>query len=342
MAAAPGQECAAVAIGAPVPRVTLCTPFAHPHPPAPTATTGALPVLTWGSVLPAWLALLRQYLALSPFSRLNPAGVRDCLELTATLLRERGFTVVHHPNPSPDGAGVLIASRAPRGGNPHTIGLFAHVDVENVRPSQVSAWKSASPLLPELLADGRYYCRGIADNLGPFLARVLAFSASDAHSAGIVWVIQGEEETGSEFAHSLLPGLKVSTPELGSVMLWIEETGYFTEDGTQRVLCMHAQLSQAADPAQLPSSHFPVVQSALAALASQAGSRKIIVQERYLNKSFGSNRCPCLAHLLDGNVPYLSFGINDVLSCIHAVDESVPASILDVAFEQFKAVVAVQ
>jgi len=298
--------------------------------------------LTWGNVLPAWLALLKQYLALGPFSRINPSGVRSALDLTATLLKERGFAVVHHPNPSPDGAGVIIAMRAPRGGNPYTMGLFAHVDVENVRPSQANSWKSANPLLPELLSDGRYYCRGIADNLGPFLARLLTFSASDALSAGIVWVIQGEEETGSEFAHSILPGLKATMPELDSVMLWIEETGYFTEDGTQRVLCMHGQLSDAADPAQLPTSQLPVVEYALATLASKADSHRVVVQQRYLNKSFGSNRCPCLAHLLDGSVPYLSFGINDVLSCIHAVDESVPAAILEVAFEQFKAVVAVK
>jgi hypothetical protein len=42
--------------------------------------------------------------------------------------------------------------------------------------------------------------------------------------------------------------------------------------------------------------------------------------------------------LIDGSVPYLSFGINDVHSMIHDIDESVPAKTLPIAFAQFKAV----
>jgi hypothetical protein len=289
----------------------------------------------WDAILPAWLALLTEFLSRRPFSRINPEGVRSCLTLTSELLTERGFKVAHHANPSPDGAGILIACREPRGGCAHTVGLFAHVDVENVRPSQLAAWKSQDPLVPELLS-GRYYCRGIADNLGPFLARLLAFRASDECSAGVVWVIQGEEETGSHFAHTILPTLRAS-PELASVMLWIEETGYFLADGAQRVLCMHGQLEEQLDSAAPLVSSLPIVDFVLRQLAAHAGDRRTVIQQRFLNKSFGSNRCPCIEHLIDGRVPYMSFGINDVLSCIHDTDESVPVGTLGVAFEQFKA-----
>ena len=159
----------------------------------------------WVDVEPEWLRLLSQFLALRPFSRVNPAGASDALALLASLLRARGFAVAHHANPSPDGSGVLVATRPPRGGVPHTMGLFGHVDVENVVPRK--AWRTANPLVPELL-DGRWYARGVGDNLGPLLARLLAFRDTDETSAGVVWVIQAEEETGSPFAHALLPSLK--------------------------------------------------------------------------------------------------------------------------------------
>ncbi len=292
----------------------------------------------WSDVLPGWLSLLKEFLTLKPFSRTNPEGVRRCLALTSALLAARGFAVDHYENPSPDGAGILIASRAPRGRGTFTVGMFGHVDIENVRPSQLGKWKSSNPLEPELLSDGRYYCRGIADNLGPLLARILSFRASDTRSSGVVWVIQGEEETGSHFAHSILPALKKTSHVFDPVMLWIEETGYFTSDGTQRVLAMHGRLNFSVEP---PESSLAVVDFALRALSSNAGDHKIAIFERFLNKSFGSNRCPCLEHLVDGSVPYISFGMNDVLSCIHDIDESVPAKFLVVAFEQFNAVTSV-
>lgn len=286
--------------------------------------------LAWSDVQAQWLALLAHALAQAPYSgggAAGAAGVRSVLTFTSSLLLARGFTVEHHPDDAPNGVGLLIATRAPRGGCPHTVGLFGHVDVEAVEACV--PWASADSRVPELL-DGRWYCRGIADNLGPLLARVLAFRADDARSAGVVWVIQGEEEIGSPFAHAVLPALKASV--CSGVMLWVEETGYFTADGAQRILTMH--------DAQGDAARQPIVDFALHALAAHAGGRAASVSKRFLNKSFGSNRCPCIAHLVDGSVPYISFGINDVRSRIHDVNESVPADTLSLAFEQFKAVLS--
>jgi acetylornithine deacetylase/succinyl-diaminopimelate desuccinylase-like protein len=300
-------------------------------------STSATP-LAWSAVLPDWLGLLSRFLSLRPFSRENAAGVRAALELLAQLLIERGFTVEQYPNPSPEGAGILVASRAPRGRCTRTVGLFAHVDVEDVTPGE--AWQSADPLQPQLRPDGRYYCRGIADNLGPLLARLLAFRVDDSECAGVVWVVQGEEEIGSPFAHAELPAIKAAGA-FARVDLWIEETGYFTADGTQRVLTMHRGVSAAAAAAAAAEGSTaspPAIELALRALATNAAGREMAIQERFLNKSFGSNCCPCIAHLVDGSIPYLSFGINDVHSMIHDIDESVRAETLPIAFEQFKAV----
>jgi hypothetical protein len=285
----------------------------------------------WGEMLPLWLTLLAQFLALRPFSRCNSAGVREGQVLLASLLIERGFTVEDHPNPSPGGAGVIVARRPPRGSCARTIGMFGHVDVEDVTPGE--AWRTPSALMPALL-HGRYFCRGIADNLGPLLARVLAFRAEDEVSAGVVWVIQGEEEVGSPFAHALLPALKVEG-KFDGIDLWVEETGYFTLDGVQRVLAMHAH---RPGPAEGGETLLPIVDFALRALEANASGHTREVVRRFLNKSFGAHCCPCIAHLVDGSVPYISFGINDVASCIHDIDESVPAETLPVVFEQFKAV----
>jgi hypothetical protein len=118
-------------------------------------------------------------------------------------------------------------------------------------------------------------------------------------------------------------------------MMWVEETGYFTAEGTQRVLLMHSQKDETGIPS------LPIVQFALHTLASVAVDRKTVIEERYLNKSFGKYSCPCIKHLLDGSIPYLSFGINDVSSCIHDFNESVPEGTLDLVFEQFNALFSI-
>jgi hypothetical protein len=89
---------------------------------------------------------------------------------------------------------------------------------------------------------------------------------------------------------------------------------------------------------QLPWTHNLIILSQAKRPEEREFYLKMAIQERFLNKSFGSNCCPCIAHLVDGSIPYLSFGINDVHSMIHDIDESVRAETLPIAFEQFKAV----
>lgn len=270
-----------------------------------------------------WVVVLQKFLDVKPFSSSNAAGVQQALSLLAHLVEQRGFTTKRFANPDTHGADVLVATRAPRGGGRSWIGMFGHVDIEEV--TNPERWCVRDPM-QVTLKDQRWYARGIADNLGPLLARVLSFSNDDANCAGIVWVIHGEEEIGSPFAHRLYPSLRKGIPEMSLVGLWLEETGYFRRDGSQRVLVLHRGANSA------------LVEDVLGRIRALTPDREVHVEERPLNKAFGTNKCPCLTHLLDGAVPYVSMGINDSYSNIHDINESVPADILSLAHRQFVAI----
>ena len=269
-----------------------------------------------------WTCLLHRFLALEPFSASNVSGVQEAFSLLTELLEKRGFRVRRLSNTN-GGADAIVALRDPRGSVNRWVGLFGHVDIEQV-PS-ADKWVVGNPMTPTLL-DGRWYCRGIADNLGPLLARLLVFSAADENCAGVVWTIHGEEEIGSPWAHIVYPTLLDHIPELSNVNLWMEETGYFRGDGTQRILMMYHHQNQ-----DLMERLMEQIQK----LAKEC-SRDVIVEERALNKAFGEDKCPCLTHLLSGEVPYLSIGINDSFSNIHEKDESVPEAVLSLADSQFR------
>jgi acetylornithine deacetylase/succinyl-diaminopimelate desuccinylase-like protein len=148
------------------------------------------------------------------------------------------------------------------------------------------------------------------------LEELMSRSFARAALPGLAWIIQGEEEIGSPWAHTLFPRLA-----LPDISLWIEETGYFEEDGTQRVLAR-----------RIPPQLAPILDR-VAALARAEG-RDVRVLDRYLNKAFGESRCPCLTHLVRG-APYLAIGPNDTRTRIHAPDESLPLGTLALASRQF-------
>ena len=83
----------------------------------------------------------------------------------------------------------------------------------------------------------RVFGRGISDNIGPFVQRLLVIEKEPIGN-GIVFVIQGEEEIGSPFAQLAYPQLK-----LPKVSLWVEETGYFYKNGNNRVLIIDKKMN---------------------------------------------------------------------------------------------------
>jgi hypothetical protein len=268
-----------------------------------------------------WLDIVAQWVTAKPTAS-HPAGLALVREALATRLERSGFAVRTHADGG--AAPVLVAVRPPEAGA-SWVGLSAHYDVEEAG----DGW-SSDPFTVHVTA-GRAYGRGVGDNLGPLALRILALEdalrererdvGGPARSPlpGLVWVIQGEEEIGSPFAHALFPRL-----DLPPITLWLEETGYFEEDGAQRVLARRI-------PARLAS-----ILERVESLA-RADGRRVRELDRYLNKAFGESRCPCLTHLVQ-SAPYLAIGPNDTRTRIHAANESLPLQTLSLSATQFIAV----
>ena len=280
-------------------------------------------------------------MAIRPISS-DAKAVQKASFFVSNLLKERGFRCTLLVNDKREGGDVLVAIRSPRGTRETPsedgdiwLGIFNHVDVEE--GGNENEWMSGNPFQPTLKNE-RVYCRGIADNLGPLLLRILAFSANDVKSPGVVWIIHGEEEIGSPFAHKIFPSLREEMPILNKVQLWLEETGYFplskeisSRPHYQRILFKNRD----ANP--------PLLDRAIAAVESvRVEESKMNLEptheERFLNKAFGTKRCPCLTHIVGTGErrPYLAIGPNDSLSAIHQVNESLPVCTLRLSFEQFQ------
>ncbi|RHZ01425.1 hypothetical protein DYB35_003367 [Aphanomyces astaci] len=279
----------------------------------------------------AWMTKLADWLALCPMSETNPGGVAAVGSLLATELDHLGFTVHRIQNPSGrEGSTVLAAVRSPSPGVRTWVGLCGHWDVETTSPLE---WAS-DPLVPTI-RDRRVYCRGVGDNLGPLLQRllVLASMPEDAPCPGLFWVLHGEEETGNGFPHQVFPTLYAKFPNLkDSIALWMDETGYFEANGDQRLLVVqnhNRDLMRKVVVAVETSAH------------ADNGGRQVHVVERFLNKELGGKTCPYRRFLFGPQVDYVALGMNDVLTNIHRPNESVPLDTLAVSATQFAKVLAV-
>lgn len=241
------------------------------------------------------------------------AGLARVRDVIVAHLSRLGFTLkVLGDEPETP---VIVAVRPGTSAAP-SVGMFAHYDVEEAG----EGW-STDPFAPTLVND-RLYARGSGDNLGPLALRLLALEdilSTNDPVPGLVWVIQGEEEIGSPWAHTLFPTL-----DLPPVDLWLEETGYFEDDGTQRILAR-----------RIPQK-FTSILDVVTNLARGEG-RDVRILDRYLNKAFGEARCPCLTHLLR-DAPYLAIGPNDTRTRIHAPNESLPLGTLHLSSKQFVSV----
>lgn len=238
------------------------------------------------------------------------AGLTAAREAVERRLVGLGFEVSRH---GIDGHPPVVIAVRP-GATSDWLGIFGHYDVEPAGPG----W-TTEPFIPTLAA-GRIFARGIADNLGPLLLRLVALERARPRLPSMVWVLQGEEEVGSPTAHHLFP-----TITLPRIALWLEETGYYELDGRQRLLLRR------------PASH--TAQWVDAAIASAAAhGRAVDLHDRYLSKSFGATRCPFLSHLV-GDATYLAIGPNDPLANIHRSNESLALANLASSVDQFLALV---
>ncbi len=119
-------------------------------------------------------------------------GIRECAELTAEMLRNRGFNVEIIPT---DRSPVVFAER--KGRSEKTLLFYNHYDVQPADP--IDQWDSP-PFEPEIRA-GHLYARGVSDDKGHITSRLLAIDALLAEDGelpcSIKFIIEGEEEVSS-------------------------------------------------------------------------------------------------------------------------------------------------
>jgi len=250
------------------------------------------------------LDLARELVALR--SHEGHEDVNRCADLVEERLRRLQFSVekVSEPGQAP----ILVASRAARGMVGRII-LYGHYDAEAADPKE---WDTDPWALTP--AKGRLYGCAIGDNKGALAARLVAIESMD-RSPELTWILQGEEELGSPFAHRALPAVMRGM----NATLWLEENGYHDLDGTQRFL---ARTIEANGGSAVPDDALRSILARLEKDASDWGVHSRL-EVRGLNKSFFATGCPFNKNLPAG-ARYLAIGVNDPASRIHRSNESVP------------------
>ncbi|HXF61831.1 MAG TPA: M20/M25/M40 family metallo-hydrolase [Caldilineaceae bacterium] len=120
-------------------------------------------------------------------------GVRECAQLVAEMLAQRGLAVQTFETPGQP----IVVAHAP-GASSRRLLFYNHYDVQP--PEPLDLW--TTPPFAPAIRDGKVYARGVADDKGEFVARLAALDAvRAAHGGdlpcGVVFVVEGEEEVSS-------------------------------------------------------------------------------------------------------------------------------------------------
>lgn len=126
-------------------------------------------------------------------------GLQEGAELTAEMLRRRGF---HVEILVTDGAPVVFGER--QGRSDKTILFYNHYDVQPPEPLEL--WET--PPFELSLRDGKAFGRGVSDDKGHLTARLFALDALlDTFGelpCNVKFIIEGEEETSSEHLYQFI------------------------------------------------------------------------------------------------------------------------------------------
>lgn len=137
-----------------------------------------------------FLAELKHYLT-QPSVAAQNMGMAEMAALAKARLEERGFNVEILPT----GGHPVVYGEL--GDGPKTLLIYDHYDVQPPEPLEL--W--TSPPFEATLRDGRLYGRGVSDDKGHLVARLLALDALLAVRGElpcrVKFVIEGEEEVGS-------------------------------------------------------------------------------------------------------------------------------------------------
>jgi acetylornithine deacetylase/succinyl-diaminopimelate desuccinylase-like protein len=149
-------------------------------------------------------------------------GIDEGTRLVRGLVEPLGARVKEVPL---GGAPPLMIGELGQGDR--TLLLYNHYDVQPPEPLEL--WDS--PPYAGDVRGGRFYARGVADDRGDFLSRVLAFRAYRATVGDlplrIRWMVEGEEEIGSP---NLGPAVEQNADELRADWCAWEAPGRDTEN----------------------------------------------------------------------------------------------------------------
>jgi acetylornithine deacetylase/succinyl-diaminopimelate desuccinylase-like protein len=120
-------------------------------------------------------------------------GMVECAGMVASMLERRGFAVEQVPFGG--GPPVVLGERAGR--SERTLLVYNHYDVQPPEPLEL--W--TSPPFEATRRDGKLFGRGVSDDKGHLVSRLLAIDALLATRGElpcrVKFVIEGEEEVGS-------------------------------------------------------------------------------------------------------------------------------------------------
>ncbi len=115
----------------------------------------------------------------------------------------------------------IVVGRTPRDPKKRTVLIYGHYDVQP--PEPLEAW-TTPPFAPEI-RNGRIFARGSTDNKGQILAHILGVEAAlqeDSLPVNVLFLIEGEEETGSRSLPGFLEEHKAS---IACDVIVISDTG---------------------------------------------------------------------------------------------------------------------
>jgi acetylornithine deacetylase/succinyl-diaminopimelate desuccinylase-like protein len=119
-------------------------------------------------------------------------GLTECANLTAEMLKQRGFSVEVVPT---NGAPVVLAERKGKSGK--TLLFYNHYDVQPPEPLEL--W--VSPPFEPTIREGKIFARGVSDDKGHITSRLFALDALLAVDGElpctVKFIIEGEEEVSS-------------------------------------------------------------------------------------------------------------------------------------------------
>jgi acetylornithine deacetylase/succinyl-diaminopimelate desuccinylase-like protein len=165
-------------------------------------------------------------------AQMPKSPMKECAELVASLLRERGLEA--HLLPTDGGPPVVFAEDRSAGADAPTVLFYNHYDVQPAEPFDL--WDSDPWVLRR---DGDFlYARGVTDDKGHISARLMALDALKAANGGklpvnVKFLIEGEEEVSS--VH--LPAFVEKNANVLAADVCVWEFGGVDEGGGPEIIC---------------------------------------------------------------------------------------------------------